>query len=65
MNILFTINYISATAKCLPLKQIYNSTDPLQQKVIEQQKTLKFKILCSGAKDAGDTAQWQNPASHV
>lgn len=40
--------------------QIYNSIDPLQQKVIEQQKPLKFKLLCSGAKDAGDTAQWQS-----
>lgn len=33
VNILFTIIYISAIVKCLPLKQIYNSIDPLQQKV--------------------------------
>lgn len=62
---IFYLNYITAIAKCLPLKQICNSIDPLQQKVIEQQKPLKFKMLCSGAKDAGNTAQWQNPASHV
>lgn len=60
MSKYFIINYITFIAKCLLLKQIYNSIDPLKQKVIKQQKPLKFKLLCSGAKDAGDTAQWQS-----